>query len=56
MVDEIDDLQVPGQDATNHLSGPALQGLRKNGVIGVGAAPCSDVPGLEKVMHSSIVI
>ena len=48
VVDQVDDLQVPGQDGSDHLGGPALQGLGEDGVIGVRAAPAGDVPGLWK--------
>lgn len=33
----VDDLQVPGQDRLQHGNRPPLQGLRKNGVVGVRA-------------------
>jgi len=48
VVDEVDDLQMSGQNLLKHVSWPAFQSLWKDGVIGVGAATGSDVPGLER--------
>ena len=48
VVDQVDDLQVPGQDSAEHVGRPALEGLGQDGVVGVSAAPSSDVPGLPR--------
>jgi hypothetical protein len=49
VVDQVDDFQVPRQDPAQHVGGPALEGLRQDRVVRVGAAPGRDVPGLRAV-------
>ena len=51
MVDQIDDLQVPGQDSAEHICRPALKSLWQDGVVGVGAAAIGDVPGLRNSLR-----
>lgn len=46
-VDLVDDVQVTGQQVFEEVDGPALQGLRQDGVIGVGTGADHDVPGLD---------
>ena len=48
MVDEVDDLHVPGQDLLKHVRVPSFQGLGENGVVRVSTAPSRDVPSLSK--------
>ena len=56
MIDEIDDLHMPWQDVSNHLSGPPLKSLWQDGVVGVSTALVGDVPGLKKKELHSIKI
>ena len=35
-VDQVDDLQMPGQQAFHQRHRPGLQGLRQQGVVGIG--------------------
>lgn len=51
-VDLVDDEQMARQQPLEHLDRPALQGLRQNRVVGVGAGPARDVPGLDGQRHS----
>ena len=48
VIDEIDDLHMPWQNVSNHLSGPPLKSLWQDGVVGVSTALVGDVPGLKK--------
>ena len=48
MIDEVDDLHVPGQDFLEHVSVPTFQGLGENRVVRVSTAPSRDVPSLSK--------
>jgi len=48
VVDQVDDLQMPGQDVAQHVGWPTLKGLRQDGVVGVGAAASRDVPSLQE--------
>ena len=53
-VDLVDDLQVPRQHVSEERQRPFFQGLRQQGVVGVGeGAPC-DLPGLLPV-HEMLV-
>ena len=45
-VDLVDDLKVAGKNALQHVDGPAFQGLREQGVVGVGKGLRDDAPGL----------
>ncbi len=45
-VDLVDDLQMSGQYFLEHGHGPPLQGLRQQGVVGVGKGLGAHVPGL----------
>lgn len=47
VVDLIDDLQVARQQLLKQTDGPALQGLRQDGVVGVGTGLTRHLPGLE---------
>ena len=51
VIDEVDDLHVPGQDFLEHVSVPTFQGLRENRVVRVSTAPSRDVPSLSKTSH-----
>ena len=51
VIDQIDDLQVPGQDAAKHICRPALKSLWQDGVVGVSAAAIGDVPGLRNSLR-----
>lgn len=53
-VDLIDDLQVTGEQVLEQVDGPALQGLRQDGVVCVGAGPHTDVPGLRSVNEPDV--
>ena len=44
-VDLVDDLKVAGKNTLQHVDGPAFQGLREEGVVGVGKGPGDDAPG-----------
>ena len=44
-VDFVDQLQVPRQQRAEQVQAPLLQGLRQQGVIGVGERAAGDVPG-----------
>ncbi len=46
-VDLIDDVQVSRQQILEEVHGPALQGFRQDGVVGVGTRMNNDVPGLD---------
>lgn len=46
-VDLVDDLQVARQQVLEEVDGPALQSLRQDGVVGVGAGTNHNVPGLD---------
>lgn len=46
-VDLVDDLQVTRQQVLEEVDGPALQGFRQDGVVGVGTGTDHDVPGLD---------
>ena len=46
-VDLIDNFQVTGKQMSKQIDWPALQGFRKDSVIGVGAGLYADIPGLE---------
>lgn len=46
LVDLVDDLQVPREQLLHQVHGPALQGLGKHRVVGVGKGLFGDVPGL----------
>lgn len=46
-VDLIDDLQVTRQQVLEEVDGPALQGFRQDGVVGVGTGTNHNVPGLD---------
>lgn len=48
LVDLVDDLQVSGQQFLQQLHRPALQGLREDGVVGVGKRAPGEVPGLRR--------
>ena len=50
-VDLVDDLQVPRQQVMEKVDGPALQGFRQDGVVGVGTGTNHDVPGLHTDSH-----
>lgn len=54
LVDLIDDLQVPGEQLLHQVHGPALQGLGKHRVVGVGEGPSGDVPGLAGKSQCSV--
>lgn len=45
-VDLVDDVQVTRQQVLEEVDGPALQGFRQDGVVGVGTGLNHDVPGL----------
>ena len=47
MVDLVDDLQVARQQLLKQVDGPALQGLRQDGVVGVGTGLTRHLPSLE---------
>lgn len=47
-VNLVDDVQVTRQQVFEEVDRPALQGLRQDGVIGVGTGTDHDVPGLDK--------
>lgn len=47
LVDLIDDVEMTRQQVFEEVNGPALQGLRQDGVIGVGTGANHDVPGLD---------
>lgn len=46
-VDLVDDLQVARKQVLEEVDGPALQGFRQNGVVGVGTGTNRDVPSLD---------
>lgn len=48
-VDLVDDVQVTRQQVFEEVHRPAFQGFRQDGVVGVGAGPNHDVPGLESL-------
>lgn len=57
-VDLINNFQVTGKQMCKQVDWPALQSLRKDGVIGVGAGTHTDVPGLDtikKLIHIYIL-
>lgn len=51
-VDLVDDVQVTRQEVLEEVHRPALQGFRQDRVVGVGASPNHDVPGLEPPQSS----
>ena len=53
VVDEEDYLKVAGQDVANHVDRPALEGLRQDSVVGVGAAFLSDLESLKGEKEAS---
>ena len=48
VIDEVNDLHVPGQDFLKHISVPTFQSLWENRVVRVSTAPRCDVPSLSK--------
>src|ERR1700741_2411544 len=46
LVDLVDDLQMARQYALEQRDGPAFEGFRKQGVVGIGAGRDGDIPGL----------
>lgn len=49
-VDLVDNLQVSRQQVSKQLHWPALQSFWKDGVVGVGTGPHTDVPGLSRTV------
>lgn len=47
LVDLVDDVEVTRQQVFEEINGPTLQGLRQDGVIGIGTGANHDVPSLD---------
>ena len=53
-VDLVDQLQMARQQVAEQVQIPLLQGLRQQGVVGVGDRPGGDVPGFVPI-HMAVV-